>query len=101
MPPVEPDNEVNKEKLEEDNDTPFSAPDPGRDDPAVNEQDSEEQSGSSSSASQYPSTDDGVDSQEFYDQGLDVKEPNQGNSVAGYSPGGNKDGDDKDESEEE
>jgi hypothetical protein len=34
----------------------------------------------------YPSTDDGQDSTELYQEGLTLDEPNAGNTVEGYDP---------------
>lgn len=67
MPPDEPIDEEELEELPEDGETPFR--------PATKKGDDT-----------YPSTDDGMDSTELYQQGMDIDEPNAGNSVEGYDP---------------
>ncbi len=65
MPPDEPNEEEKLEELPEDGETPFRpAPASGDD--------------------TYPTTDDGQDETELYQQGIDVEEPNAGNTVEGY-----------------
>lgn len=71
MPPDEPNAEEQLEELPEDGETPFR--------PAGKRSDDT-----------YPSTDDGQDSTELYQEGLSLDEPNAGNTVKGYDP--NKDG---------
>ncbi len=68
MPPDEPNEEEKLERLPGDYDTPFRPAKDGGDDT-------------------YPTTDDGLDSTELYQQGIDVEEPNAGNTVEGYDPG--------------
>ena len=68
MPPDEPNEEEKLEELPEDGETPFR-PAPG------------------SHKDTYPTTDDGQDPTELYQQGIDVEEPNAGNTVEGYDAG--------------
>ncbi|HVX48223.1 MAG TPA: hypothetical protein VHA05_02590 [Candidatus Saccharimonadales bacterium] len=68
MPPDEPTDEEELEELPEDGETPFR--------PAT----------STPTDDTHPSTDDGLQPEELYDAGLDVKEPNAGNAVEGYDP---------------
>lgn len=72
MPPDEPTDEERLEELPEDNQTPFQPAD-----------DTGQQS--SHQADTHPSTDTDVEQEELYDQGVDVPEPNAGNTVEGYT----------------
>lgn len=56
MQPMEPDDEAKREKLDQDYDTPFSLP----------------YDGQGKISNDHPSTDDQMDSDELYDQGLSV-----------------------------
>ncbi|HET7060460.1 MAG TPA: hypothetical protein VFH99_04075 [Candidatus Saccharimonadales bacterium] len=67
MLPDEPNEEEELEALPEDGETPFR-PTPARGDDT------------------YPSTDAEQDQTELYQQGIDVQEPNAGNTVEGYDP---------------
>ena len=71
MPPDEPNYEEDLEELPEDGETPFRS--------ATNQADNA-----------YPSLDTDQDETEIYQQGIDLKEPNSGNTVEGYDP--SKDG---------
>jgi hypothetical protein len=86
MPPDEPNDEEKLEELEEDNQTPFSAPDPSREDPAISEQDSEDQFTAPKKNDDRPLTDDLMDTTEYYNEGVSTDEPNQGNSVVDFKP---------------
>ncbi len=68
MPPDDLNEEEKQEELSEDNETPFR-PASG---PAVDDT--------------HPSTDNGLQREELYDSGLDVREPNAGSAVEGYDP---------------
>lgn len=71
MPPDEPNDEEALEELPEDGETPFR--------PATNQADNA-----------YPSLDTDQDKTEIYQQGIDLKEPNDGNTVKGYDPSKDK-----------
>lgn len=67
MLPDEPNEEEELERLPEDGDTPFR--------PATSQADNA-----------YPSLDTDQDKTEIYQQGVDLQEPNAGNTVEGYDP---------------
>lgn len=67
MLPDEPNEEEKLEQLPGDYDTPFRPAAGGRDDT-------------------YPSLDAEQDPTELYQQGVDLEEPNAGNTVEGYDP---------------
>lgn len=65
MPPDEPNEEEELEKLPEDGETPFRPAPGSRDDT-------------------YPTTDADLDQTEIYQEGIHIEEPNAGNAVKGY-----------------
>ena len=91
MPPDEPTEEEKQEELPQDNQTPFQAADPPRDDTTTPPLDNNGQPVSSPTLDDtHPSTDTNIEQPELYDEGVagaaEAEEPNKGNSVVDYEP---------------
>lgn len=99
MPPDEPTDEERLEQLPEDGQTPFNEASPSRDPDAEADDDRQIEARIDDT---HPATDDGVELDEYYQEGLesaaDASEPNAGNAVVGYTPPAqsNDDSDDAD-----
>jgi len=87
MPPDEPNDEERLEQLPQDGQTPFSPADPARDPDADA---GDERQIEETIDSTHPDTDDGIELDELYQDGLEASagasEPNAGNAVTGYTP---------------
>jgi hypothetical protein len=88
MPPDEPNDEERLQELPEDNGTPFQPAGSTRDDTGAAD-DNDLQADDNKLDDTHPVTDDGIDQQELYDEGLsgaaEAREPNAGNDVTGYT----------------
>jgi hypothetical protein len=97
MNPDQPNSEEREEMLPEDGATPFSSPNPIGDD-------STDDNRPATLDDTHPSTDDGIEPEDEYEEGLSgaagASQPNAGNMVTGYHKPGNGDDDEEDAEEE-